>query len=174
MGRYFSEELIANVKKIAKNGFKSEEILEHITLYDFEDYLFNKNYIDLKSNNTEVTPCKFNEISHEKLIEIIVGSEYDVSEPYSLWERHFSPRSTSRIEISKLKIDMSVIRDGRNIVAHQKKIRSKKFNELRTILKKYIAELKSISMSIIQKEVENEILEIASEDFETVIQKIFK
>ena len=75
----FSEELIANVKKITKNGFKSEEILEHITLYDFEDYLFNKNYIDLKSNNAEVTPCKFNEISHEKLIEIIVGSEYDVS-----------------------------------------------------------------------------------------------
>ena len=66
---------------------------------------------------------------------------------------------------------MSVIRDGRNIVAHQKKIRSKKFNELKTILKKYIAELKSISMSIIQKEVENEILEIASEDFETVIKK---
>ncbi|MEQ7177831.1 hypothetical protein ABQE01_02250 [Enterococcus thailandicus] len=161
----FSKEKISLMKKKEKGDFDKKNLLQLMDLFDFEEYLFGKNYIKIigEENNT----VRFKEMSAEELVNLFQVKMLRMSEPYSLWEEIFS--EYINIELEEIQTDMKLIREGRNIVGHNKELTETVYQNLVKKLKLYIRQLEEAFQKILSGNVNDEELSNMADDIEGYI-----
>ena len=158
----FSEEKISLMKKKEKGDFDEKNLLQLMDLFDFEEYLFGKNYI--KFFGEENITIRFKEMSAEELVSLFQMKSFRMSEPYSLWEEIFSEYID--IELEEIQTDMKLIREGRNIVGHNKELTESAYQVLVKKLKLYIRQLEEAFQKILSGNVNDAELSNMADDIE--------
>ncbi|HGW4860101.1 TPA: hypothetical protein ACNIGD_001408 [Enterococcus faecalis] len=162
-----SEEKRKAIKKNLEGKYDSNNLLQEMTLFDLEDYLFGRNYISVSIENEE-NVVRFRELNSENLLSYICNNGAVVSNPFSLWEEIFNKYVD--IELDEIHEDMKLIRKGRNTVGHNKELKSSIYSELIKKLKKYIGHLENAFQKILTGDVEKEDINIVADDFEGYIK----
>ena len=139
-------------------------------LYDFEEYLFGENYIKVIGEEEDV--IRYKEFGTENLITTLVNGEFSISKPYSLWEEIFNQYID--IDLSEIQNDMRLIRDGRNIVGHNKEISSEDYENLSKGLKKYIKKLDLAFNKILDGNVDRNLIKESKDIFNDYMSEYFK
>ena len=139
-------------------------------LYDFEEYLFGENYIKVIGEEEDV--IKYKEFGIENLITLLVNEEFSISKPYSLWEEIFNQYID--IDLSEIQNDMLLIRNGRNIVGHNKEISSETYENLSKVLKKYIKKLDLAFNKILDGNVDRNLIKESKDIFNDYMSEYFK
>ncbi len=165
-----SAEAISQIKKKAKGNFDSNNLLQMMDLYDFEEYLFGENYIKVIGEEEDV--IKYKEFGIENLITVLVNEEFSISKPYSLWEEIFNQYID--IDLSEIQNDMLLIRNGRNIVGHNKEISSETYENLSKVLKKYIKKLDLAFNKILDGNVDRNLIKESKDIFNDYMSEYFK
>ena len=165
-----SSEAISQIKKKIKGNFDPNNLLQMMDLYDFEEYLFGENYIKVIGEEGDV--IRYKEFGIENLITLLVNGEFSISKPYSLWEEIFNQYID--IDLSEIQNDMSLIRDGRNIVGHNKEISSETYENLRKGLKKYIKKLDLAFNKILDGNVDRNLIKESKDNFNDYLSEYFK
>ncbi|MGX7012461.1 hypothetical protein [Lactococcus cremoris] len=165
-----SAEAISQFKKKAKGNFDSNNLLQMMDLYDFEEYLFGENYIKVIGEEEDV--IKYKEFGIENLITLLVNEEFNISKPYSLWEEIFNQYID--IDLSEIQNDMLLIRNGRNIVGHNKEISSETYENLSKVLKKYIKKLDLAFNKILDGNVDRNLIKESTDIFNDYMSEYFK
>jgi hypothetical protein len=166
-------EIIASIKRKqiqATGKFDSKNLLQWIDLYDFEEYLFGENYILVTQENEE-NIVRYKEISQDQLLKLFQDNSHTISDSYSLWSEVFSKYMDVRLE--EIQSDMSLIREGRNIVSHNKEIEMALYQELIKKLKRYTNQLEKAFQKILAGDIASEDLSDMSDDFEGYIGNYF-
>ncbi|MFK4967587.1 CHAP domain-containing protein [Lactococcus garvieae] len=165
-----SAETISQIKEKSRGNLDSDNLLQMMDLYDFEEYLFGENYIKVKGDEEDVIMYK--EFGIEKLITFVVSGEFTISKPYSLWEEIFNQYID--IDLSEIQKDMPLIRKGRNIVGHNKEISSETYENLRKGLKKYIKKLDLAFNKILDGNVDRNLIKESNDIFNDYLSEYFK
>ncbi|MGX7187974.1 hypothetical protein [Enterococcus mundtii] len=158
----FSEKEISLMKKKERGGFDKKNLLQLMDLFDFEEYLFGENYIKIAGE--ESNTIRFKEMSPEKLVSLFQEKSFRISEPYSLWEEIFSEYID--IELEEIQKDMKLIREGRNIVGHNKEITETVYKDLVKKLKLYIRQLEEAFQKILSGNFNDDELSNMADDIE--------
>ena len=160
-----SRELRDDIEKRQKYSIKKTEsnnILQWINLFDFEEYLFGENYITLTIKNEEST-LRYKELEREYFLKLISEDGAIISKPFSLWNEVFSKYID--IDVNEIQLEMNQIRDGRNKVSHNKEVNFEDYKKLKTNLEKYIELLDEAFQKILIGEIPEEELNNMDEDF---------
>ncbi|WP_396425084.1 CHAP domain-containing protein [Lactococcus cremoris] len=165
-----SVEAISQIRKKIKGNFDSNNLLQMMDLYDFEEYLFGENYIKVIGEEEDV--IRYKEFGIENLITTLVNGEFSISKPYSLWEEIFNQYID--IDLSEIQNDMRLIRDGRNIVGHNKEISSEDYENLSKGLKKYIKKLDLAFNKILDGNVDRNLIKESKDIFNDYMSEYFK
>ena len=165
-----SVEAISQIRKKIKGNFDSNNLLQMMDLYDFEEYLFGENYIKVIGEEEDV--IRYKEFGTENLITTLVNGEFSISKPYSLWEEIFNQYID--IDLSEIQNDMRLIRDGRNIVGHNKEISSEDYENLSKGLKKYIKKLDLAFNKILDGNVDRNLIKESKDIFNDYMSEYFK
>ncbi|MFR6601537.1 MAG: hypothetical protein ACLUQ0_03485 [Enterococcus italicus] len=166
-------EIISSIKRKqiqAIGKFDSKNLLQWIDLYDFEEYLFGENYILVTQENEE-NIVRYKEISQDQLLKLFQDNSHTISGSYSLWSEVFSKYMDVKLE--EIQTDMSLIREGRNIVSHNKEIEMALYQELIKKLKRYTNQLEKAFQKILAGDIAGEDLSDMSDDFEGYIGNYF-
>jgi hypothetical protein len=156
------KELISKINKKQKGKYKPENVLQGMDLFNFEEYLFGKNYISVIEEN-ENTILRYKELSNEELLNVLQDRNLTISEPYSLWNEMFSKYMD--VESKEIQADMELIREGRNVVSHNKEIESSYYQKLIDHLENYTSQLKKAFQKILVGEIAEENLKDMADDF---------
>lgn len=148
----------------------SDNLLQMMDLYDFEEYLFGENYIKVSGDEEDVIMYK--EIEIEKVIAFVVSGEFTISKPYSLWEEIFNQYID--IDLSEIQNDMQLRRKGRNIVGHNKEISSEIYETLTKRLNKYIKKLDLAFNKILDGNVDGNLIKESKDIFNDYLSEHFK
>ncbi|HGC5962803.1 TPA: hypothetical protein ACIZDY_002838, partial [Enterococcus faecalis] len=162
-----SKEKRDEMQKKLRGNYDPNNLLQEMTLFDLEDYLFGRNYILVRNENEE-TVVRFRELESEELLSYICDSGAVVSNPYSLWEEIFNKYVD--IELNEIHEDMILIRKGRNIVGHNKELQNSVYSELIKKLKKFIRHLEDAFQKILIGDIKKEDINTAADDFEGYIK----
>ncbi|MGV9052222.1 hypothetical protein [Lactococcus lactis] len=165
-----SAEVISQIKKKIKGDFDPNNLLQMMDLYDFEEYLFGENYIKVIGEEEDV--IRYKEFGIENLITTLFNGEFSISKPYSLWEEIFNQYID--IDLSEIQNDMRLIRDGRNIVGHNKEISSENYEDLSKGLKKYIKKLDLAFNKILDGNVDRNLIKESKDIFNDYMSEYFK
>jgi surface antigen len=165
-----SVEAISQIRKKIKGNFDSNNLLQMMDLYDFEEYLFGENYIKVIGEEEDV--IRYKEFGTENLITTLVNGEFSISKPYSLREEIFNQYID--IDLSEIQNDMRLIRDGRNIVGHNKEISSEDYENLSKGLKKYIKKLDLAFNKILDGNVDRNLIKESKDIFNDYMSEYFK
>ncbi|WP_259746113.1 CHAP domain-containing protein [Lactococcus lactis] len=165
-----SVEAISQIRKKIKGNFDSNNLLQMMDLYDFEEYLFGENYIKVIGEEEDV--IRYKEFGTENLITTLVNGEFSISKPYSLWEEIFNQYID--IDLSEIQNDIRLIRDGRNIVGHNKEISSEDYENLSKGLKKYIKKLDLAFNKILDGNVDRNLIKESKDIFNDYMSEYFK
>lgn len=160
-----SRELREDIEKRQKYSIKKTEsnnILQWINLFDFEEYLFGENYITYTIKNEEST-LRYKELEREYFLKLISEDGAIISKPFSLWNEVFS--KYINIDVNEIQLEMNQIRDGRNKVSHNKEVNFEDYKKLKTNLKKYIELLDEAFQKILIGEIPEVELNNMDEDF---------
>ncbi|HAR0854983.1 TPA: hypothetical protein IYI91_000171, partial [Enterococcus faecium] len=166
-------EIISSIKRKqiqAIGKFDSKNLLQWIDLYDFEEYLFGENYILVTQENEE-NIVRYKEISQDQLLKLFQDNSHTISDSYSLWSEVFSKYMDVKLE--EIQTDMSLIREGRNIVSHNKEIEMALYQKLIKKLKRYTNQLEKAFQKILAGDIAGEDLSDMSDDFEGYIGNYF-
>lgn len=158
-----SEEVMSGIKKKQKGKFDSKNLLQSLDLSDYEEYLFGKNYIKIVANDEEIV-VRFKELGATEILDFFPEGEVKLSKPYSLWEDVFN--EFVDVQSKYIQSDMKKIREGRNIVGHNKEITEKSYRELLNVLKRYVNHLDKAFHKILTGNVNNIELDNMADDFE--------
>ncbi|MGX7394536.1 hypothetical protein [Carnobacterium mobile] len=160
-------EMISAIKRKQKQvigKYDLNNLLQWIDLYDFEEYLFGENYLSVVVGN-EKNIVRYKEINREELLNLFREPDnLSISKPYSLWSEVF--RKYMYIDLEEIQKDMELIREGRNIVSHNKEIQLPLYQQLIKNLKKYVKQLDAAFQKILIGEIADEELSDMSDDFE--------
>jgi hypothetical protein len=168
-----SQEIIATIKqkqKQAKGKYDLKNLLQWIDLYDFEEYLFGENYILVKQEQ-EKNIIRYKEMTQDQLLNLFQNNSYTISDSYSLWSEVFSKYIDVKQE--EIQSDMGLIREGRNIVSHNKEIEMPLYQELTKKLKKYTKQLEKAFQKILAGDIASEDINDMSDDFKGYIGNHF-
>ncbi|MFK4929593.1 CHAP domain-containing protein [Lactococcus petauri] len=165
-----SAETISQIKEKSRGNLDSDNLLQMMDLYDFEEYLFGENYIKVSGDEEDVIMYK--EIEIEKVIAFVVSGEFTISKPYSLWEEIFNQYID--IDLSEIQNDMQLIRKGRNIVGHNKEISSEIYETLTKRLNKYIKKLDLAFNKILDGNVDRNLIKESNDIFNDYLSEYFK
>ncbi|HAP9299210.1 TPA: hypothetical protein IWI92_001609, partial [Enterococcus faecium] len=164
------DEMISAVKgkqKQAIGKYDLENLLQWIDLYDFEEYLFGENYLFISTGN-EKNIVRYKEIIVEELLNLFRETDdLSLSDPFSLWSEVFS--KYMYVDLEEIRKDMELIREGRNIVSHNKEIKYSLYKDLIKNLKKYVKQLNEAFKKILIGEIADEKLFDMTNDFEAYI-----
>ncbi|MDT2611541.1 hypothetical protein P7E04_19980, partial [Enterococcus hulanensis] len=130
-------------------GAATNNILQHLTLGQIEDYLFSESYISILDDEGFEQDFNFTQVDTKELIAVLsaMKSTHTIK-PYTIWSKYFKRLSSGNIiDIPAL---MGYLRDARNTVGHFKTIKSKKYDDWRIKIKQLIAEIQLMSDKIIQ------------------------
>ncbi|API90127.1 hypothetical protein BKP56_13100 [Marinilactibacillus sp. 15R] len=163
-------EVISTIKRKQKGKYDLKNFLQWMDLFDFEEYLFGENYILVTGENEE-SVVRYKEMSQEKLLSLFQDNSLTISDPYSLWSEVFSKYMDVKLE--EIQLDMRLIREGRNIVSHNKEIKVSLYQELVKKLKKYTNQLEEAFQKILVGEITNQALNDMTDDFEGYIGNQF-
>lgn len=114
-----SKEQIDNLKGISKGKFRTHDVIENMTLYELEGYLFNRKSYSYE----EIVESQFNSSTLKEQDKDALLSLIEQMKPKSLWERNFS--SIGRQE--DWEKSLKEVQDVRNKVAHHKTITEKEY-----------------------------------------------
>ena len=158
--------IISRIKTKLKGEYDSVNLLQELDLSQFEEYLFDENYIQVREGD-ETNTLMIKEINQETFIYLFQDKQISFSEPYSLWEDVFN--NYVNIDPEKIHSDMRLIREGRNIVAHNKELTESKYRIIRKKVKKYIKYLESGFEKILIGDIEDEAVSKISDKFEDYV-----
>ncbi|WP_237579207.1 hypothetical protein, partial [Enterococcus sp. JM9B] len=167
-------EIIAEIKSKQKQAigkYDFNNLLQWIDLYDFEEYLFGENYLSIVTGN-EKNIVRYKEIDIEELLNLFREvDDLSISKPFSLWNEVFSKYID--IDLEEIQNDMELIREGRNIVSHNKEIQLSLYQQLIKNLKKYVKQLDEAFQKILIGEIAENELSDMSDDFEGYVDHHF-
>jgi len=167
-------ETIAEIKSKQKQAigkYDFNNLLQWVDLYDFEEYLFGENYLSIVTGN-EKNIVRYKEIDIEELLNLFREvDDLSISKPYSLWNEVFSKYID--IDLKEIQNDMELIREGRNIVSHNKEIQLSLYQQLIKNLKKYVKQLDEAFQKILIGEIAENELSDMSDDFEGYVDHHF-
>ncbi|HFP8236504.1 TPA: hypothetical protein ACG8YY_002830, partial [Enterococcus faecium] len=114
---------------------------------------------------------RYKEISQDQLLKLFQDNSHTISDSYSLWSEVFSKYMDVKLE--EIQTDMSLIREGRNIVSHNKEIEMALYQKLIKKLKRYTNQLEKAFQKILAGDIAGEDLSDMSDDFEGYIGNYF-
>ena len=159
------DEMISAVKgkqKQAIGKYDLDNLLQWIDLYDFEEYLFGENYLFISTGN-EKNIVRYKEISVEELLNLFRETDdLSLSDPFSLWSEVFS--KYMYVDLEEIRKDMELIREGRNIVSHNKEVQLSLYQKLIKKLKKYVKQLEEAFQKILTGAINDEEISDMSDD----------
>jgi hypothetical protein len=126
-------EMLKAIKSKVKDEYEPDNVLQGMDLSNFEDYMFGENYIQVSTKN-EKNVLRYKEIDQKTLLSYIYEEDFEISKPYSLWEEIFNKYVD--IKLNEIQHDMTLIREGRNRVVHNKELTVFLYQELLKKIKK--------------------------------------